>query len=116
MAEKVDIVCTASQKQTTLAQQGEETEKAEDTAQKETRTTPPVCTKFERARIIAYWAQQIALGAKPLTDPGNCTDALQIAEQDLDSGRLGQEIIVRRYLPDGSQEDWLVEELKQVQT
>ena len=102
MSEKVKIV-----RNTQKEKQGEE----EGTK----RLTKRVCTKFERTRIIAYWGQQIALGATPFTDPGDCTDALIIAEKDLDSGKLGEEIIVRRYLPDGSQEDWLVKDLEQVQ-
>ena len=109
MSETVDIVGTKTEG-------AEKKEESNASSRKKKRTTNNVCTKFERARIIAYWAQQLSLGAQPFTDPGNCVDALTIAEQDLDSGKLGEEIIVRRYLPDGSQEDWLVKELKQVRT
>ncbi|GBE61829.1 vesicle-associated membrane protein [Babesia ovata] len=95
------------------------------------RITSPYMTKYEKARIIGTRALQISLNA-PITIPvdastdavdenvamgfGEATDAsamaidpLIIAEKELYQKSVP--FIIRRYLPNGSYEDWKIEEL-----
>ncbi|AFZ81438.1 DNA-directed RNA polymerase subunit I, putative [Theileria equi strain WA] len=93
------------------------------------RITSPYLTKYEKARIIGTRALQISLNA-PITIPIDSTDAgddgmhsvgdfgdtqtaaidpLIIAERELYQKTVP--FIVRRYLPNGSYEDWRIEEL-----
>jgi DNA-directed RNA polymerase I, II, and III subunit RPABC2 len=44
-----------------------------------------------------------------MVEPGNDTDPLVIAEKELREKKIP--FIIRRYLPDGSYEDWKVDEL-----
>jgi DNA-directed RNA polymerase I, II, and III subunit RPABC2 len=44
-----------------------------------------------------------------MVEPGNDTDPLVIAEKELREKKVP--FVVRRYLPDGSYEDWKVDEL-----
>ena len=68
------------------------------------RVTTKYMTKYERARVIGARAHQLSMNARPMVDPGAETDALRIAEKELSMGRLP--MIVRRFLPDGTHEDW----------
>ena len=52
-----------------------------------------------------------SLNAPPLVEIHGETDPLQIAMRELKENRIP--IIVRRYLPDGSYEDWKATELIQ---
>ena len=75
--------------------------------------TTPFLTKYEKARIIGARALQISKNSPILisTDTlGNETDPIAIAEMELREGKIP--FIIRRYLPDGSYEDWPVKELK----
>ena len=90
------------------------------------RITTPYLTKYERARILGTRALQIRFIITPL-NLGYClplinsmnapvlvpldgeTDALQIAIKELSQRKIP--LIIRRYLPDGSFEDWSVSEL-----
>ncbi|CDR94970.1 DNA-directed RNA polymerase subunit I, putative [Babesia bigemina] len=95
------------------------------------RITSPYMTKYEKARIIGTRALQISLNA-PITIPvdastdavdenvamgfGEATDSsamaidpLIIAEKELYQKSVP--FIIRRYLPNGSYEDWKIEEL-----
>lgn len=79
---------------------------------KSLRTTLPRLTKYEKARILGIRATQISEGAKPTIEipPGRkLEDSLRIAEEELKSGSI--KLIVRRWLPDGSYEDWSLSEL-----
>ncbi|GMM31975.1 DNA-directed RNA polymerase core subunit [Martiniozyma asiatica (nom. inval.)] len=73
------------------------------------RTTTPFMTKYERARILGTRALQISMNAPVLVDIEGETDPLQIAMKELAAKKIP--LVVRRYLPDGSYEDWSVEEL-----
>ena len=57
-------------------------------------------TKFERVRIIGQRAEYIAQGAPPMVDATGMTDALAIAEKELDERKVP--LIVKRTYPDGS--------------
>ncbi|TFY80306.1 hypothetical protein EWM64_g3701 [Hericium alpestre] len=73
------------------------------------RITTPYLTKYERARILGTRALQISMNAPILVPLDGETDALQIAIKELSQRKIP--LIIRRYLPDGSFEDWSVSEL-----
>ena len=75
--------------------------------------TTPYLTKYEKARIIGARALQISKNS-PILIPSEQlageTDPIVIAEMELREGKIP--FIIRRYLPDGSYEDWPVSELQ----
>ncbi|KAI6232952.1 hypothetical protein M3Y99_00955200 [Aphelenchoides fujianensis] len=73
------------------------------------RVTTQYMTKYERARILGTRALQIAMGAPVMVELEGETDPLEVARKELKERKIP--IIIRRYLPDGSFEDWGVEEL-----
>ncbi|GAA6001248.1 DNA-directed RNA polymerase core subunit RPO26 [Rhodotorula paludigena] len=73
------------------------------------RVTTPYMTKYERARILGTRALQISMNAPVLVPLEGESDPLQIAEKELAAKKIP--LVVRRFLPDGSYEDWLVSEL-----
>ncbi|VDM96115.1 unnamed protein product [Thelazia callipaeda] len=73
------------------------------------RVTTPFMTKYERARILGTRALQIAMGAPVMVELEGETDPLEIARKELKHQKIP--LIVRRYLPDGSFEDWSIDEL-----
>lgn len=76
---------------------------------KEKRCTTPYMTKYERARVLGTRALQISLNAPVLVDIEGETDPLQIAMKELAQRKIP--LVIRRYLPDGSYEDWGCDEL-----
>ena len=76
----------------------------------EARTTTPFLTKYEKARVIGARALQISKNAPILVAAQDETDPILIAEKELREHKIP--FIIRRYLPDGSYEDWAVRELK----
>ena len=89
---------------------------ADGAAKKEGRTgdqrrTTRYLTKYEKARILGTRALQISQNAPIMVglDPGK-TDPLEIAEKELMERRIP--MIIRRYLPDGTFEDWSLDELE----
>mmetsp|Transcript_24781 Transcript_24781/g.68326 ORF Transcript_24781/g.68326 Transcript_24781/m.68326 type:complete len:159 (-) Transcript_24781:246-722(-) len=73
------------------------------------RVTTRYLTKYERARVLGTRALQISMNAPVMVDLEGETDPLRIAEKELRERKIP--IIVRRYLPDGSHEDWGIDEL-----
>jgi len=73
------------------------------------RVTTPYLTKYERARVLGTRALQISMNAPVLVPLDGESDALQIAIKELSQGKTP--LVIRRYLPDGSFEDWAVSEL-----
>lgn len=74
---------------------------------------PPKITRFEKARIVGARALQISMGAPILVKPpGNVSNPIDIALQELESGILP--ITIRRTLPDGTYQDiplkWLLKD------
>ncbi|CAG9329464.1 unnamed protein product [Blepharisma stoltei] len=69
------------------------------------RYTPSYLSKYEKTRVLGARASQISQNAPIFVqlDP-NETDPLEIAYKELINKKLP--FIVRRYLPDGSYEDW----------
>lgn len=74
-----------------------------------TRKTSNRMTIYEKAKIIGVRATQLSDDAPPLVDIGNLTDCIEIAKKELAEKKLP--FIVRRVLPNGSYEDWKIEEL-----
>lgn len=73
------------------------------------KITIPYMTKYERTSLIGIRAQQIATGATPLVDVEGLKDTAQIAEKELMERKIP--LIVRRYLPNRTFEDWKIDEL-----
>ena len=73
------------------------------------RITTPFMTKYERARVLGTRALQISMGAPVMVDLDGETDPLKIATMELNEKKIP--MIVRRYMPDGSHEDWKIDEL-----
>ncbi|GMH80898.1 hypothetical protein TL16_g08740, partial [Triparma laevis f. inornata] len=73
------------------------------------RITTSFLTKYERARILGTRALQISMNAPVLVSLDGETDPLKIAMKELRERKIP--IIIRRYLPDDSHEDWRIEEL-----
>nr|XP_045604539.1 DNA-directed RNA polymerases I, II, and III subunit RPABC2-like [Procambarus clarkii] len=73
------------------------------------RITTPYMTKYERARVLGTRALQIAMCAPVMVEIDAESDPLQIAAKELRERKIP--IIIRRYLPDGSFEDWGIDEL-----
>jgi DNA-directed RNA polymerase I, II, and III subunit RPABC2 len=73
------------------------------------RSSVPFLTKYERARILGTRALQISKNADLLVDPSGETDPYKIAEMELQERKIP--FIIRRYMPDGSYEDWKLGEL-----
>lgn len=65
--------------------------------------------RYERARVLGTRALQIAMCAPVMVELEGETDPLQIAMKELKQKKIP--IIIRRYLPDGSYEDWGIDEL-----
>lgn len=76
---------------------------------KEDRITTRYLTKYERARVLGTRALQISMNAPVLVDLDGETDPLKIAMKELRERKIP--IIIRRFLPDGSHEDWSIDEL-----
>ena len=67
-------------------------------------------TKYEKARILGTRALQISMNAPVMTDASGISDPLEIAMKELRENKIP--LLVRRYMPDGSYEDWTVKELR----
>ncbi|VVA30893.1 PREDICTED: DNA-directed RNA [Prunus dulcis] len=73
------------------------------------RRTSKFMTKYERARILGTRAVQISMNAPVMVELQGETDPLEIAMKELRERKVP--FTIRRYLPDGSYEDWGVDEL-----
>lgn len=76
---------------------------------KEDRITTRYLTKYERARVLGTRSLQISMNAPVMVDLDGETDPLKIAMKELRERKIP--IIIRRFLPDGSHEDWSIDEL-----
>eukprot|EP00243_Klebsormidium_subtile_P000828 TRINITY_DN11370_c0_g1_i1.p1 TRINITY_DN11370_c0_g1~~TRINITY_DN11370_c0_g1_i1.p1 ORF type:complete len:149 (+),score=43.51 TRINITY_DN11370_c0_g1_i1:249-695(+) len=82
----------------------------EDAAPDRPRKTTRFMTKYERARVLGTRALQISMNAPIMVDlDANESDPLEIAMKELRERKIP--FTIRRYLPDGSYEDWGVDEL-----
>jgi DNA-directed RNA polymerase I, II, and III subunit RPABC2 len=74
------------------------------------KKTIPLLTKFERARIVGVRLQQLAYGAKPRVNVENLKSINEIVEKELLERKIP--FIIRRSLPNGTFEDWKLEEFE----
>ncbi|CAI9768202.1 unnamed protein product [Fraxinus pennsylvanica] len=88
---------------------GEGEEKQEEEPVERPRKTSKYMTKYERARILGTRALQISMNAPVMVELEGETDPLEIAMKELRERKIP--FTIRRYLPDGSYEDWGVDEL-----
>ena len=71
------------------------------------RKTRPYITKFERTQVVGIRASQIENGAIPLIDvPDNVHQSKEIAELEYQQRTIP--LLVRRFLPDETYEDWRI--------
>lgn len=75
----------------------------------ELRITANRMSKYERARVLGTRALQIAMCAPVMVEIDDETDPLRIAGRELRERKTP--LIIRRYMPDGSYEDWGIDEL-----
>lgn len=73
------------------------------------RMTTRYLTKYERARLLGTRALQLSLNAPPMVELEGESDPLVIAGKELRERKIP--LIIRRFLPDGSFEDWALDEL-----
>ena len=73
------------------------------------RITTPYMTKYERARVLGTRALQISMNAPVMVELEGETDPLQIAMKELKAKKIP--IVIRRFMPDNSYEDWSIDEL-----
>lgn len=76
---------------------------------KASRITTRYLTKYERARILGTRALQLSMNAPPMVELEGETDPLQIAMKELRERKIP--LVIRRFLPDNSFEDWSLDEL-----
>ncbi|KAL2550351.1 DNA-directed RNA polymerase II [Forsythia ovata] len=93
----------------TDAFEGEGEEKQAEEQVERPRKTSKYMTKYERARILGTRALQISMNAPVMVELEGETDPLEIAMKELRERKIP--FTIRRYLPDGSYEDWGVDEL-----
>ena len=79
------------------------------TSSNKIKITSKYLSKYEKCRILGTRALQISLGSPPTIDIGDITDSYEIALMELQQKKIP--IIVRRYLPNGTFEDWNITEL-----
>ncbi|KAG5558521.1 hypothetical protein RHGRI_008455 [Rhododendron griersonianum] len=84
-------------------------DKGADEPKERARKTSKYMTKYERARILGTRALQISMNAPVMVELEGETDPLEIAMKELRERKIP--FTIRRYLPDGSYEDWGVDEL-----
>ncbi|XP_011628356.1 DNA-directed RNA polymerases II, IV and V subunit 6A isoform X2 [Amborella trichopoda] len=82
-----------------------ETKEDEEPRTDRPRKTSKYMTKYERARILGTRALQISMNAPVMVELEGETDPLE----ELRERKIP--FTIRRYLPDGSYEDWGVDEL-----
>lgn len=76
------------------------------------KSSIPFLTKYEKSRIIGIRAQQINKGSPILVDISNYDEITpkEIALLELKEKKIP--IIIRRTMPNGTFEDWRIDELK----
>lgn len=83
-----------------------------DNIGKTKKKTIPILTKFEKARVIGVRLQQIANGAKPRINILKLHNIREIVEKELSERKIP--FIIRRTLPNGTYEDWRMEDFETV--
>ena len=76
------------------------------------KKTIPYLSKFEKARIIGARLQQLAYGAQPKINAENLHNINDIVLEELKQRKIP--FIIRRSMPNGTYEDWKMEEFEYV--
>jgi DNA-directed RNA polymerase I, II, and III subunit RPABC2 len=76
---------------------------------KKPKFTRPKLTRYEKARIIGYRAQQIGSGLESFIEVNELSDPREIALKELELKKLPY--IIKRPTPDGNNEYWKLDEL-----
>jgi len=92
-----------------LLNEGAAASSASHAIDKSKRITTRYMTKYERARVLGTRALQISMNAPVTVEINGETDPLKIAMRELQEKKIP--MIIRRYLPNGSWEDWSLDEL-----
>ncbi len=72
------------------------------------KVTSKYLNKYEKTRLVGTRALQISLGSPPTVDVGSLTDPYEIAMLELVQKKIP--IVIRRFLPNGTYEDWNINE------
>ncbi|XP_068655939.1 DNA-directed RNA polymerases II, IV and V subunit 6A-like isoform X2 [Aristolochia californica] len=91
----------------TLEPEGEA--KGKEAATQRPQKTSKYMTKYEHARILGTRALQISMNTPVVVEQEGEADPLEIAMKEVRERKIP--FTIRRYLPDGSYEDWGVDEL-----
>jgi DNA-directed RNA polymerase subunit K/omega len=76
----------------------------------ENHKTLPILTRYEKAKIIGLRAKQINAGSDLFINaPDNIIDGITLAKMELDNKKIP--FIIRRPLPDGTNEYWDINDL-----
>ena len=67
-------------------------------------------TKYEFTKLLGIRIQQLVSGSPSLIDTTNIFDVKEIALEEIKQKRLP--LLIRRRLPNGSVEDWRLEDLE----
>ena len=73
------------------------------------KLTRNILTKFEKTLLLGIRAQQLINGAQPMIDASNFVDIKEIVREELRQKKIP--LLIRRYLPNNSYEDWSLHEL-----
>ena len=76
------------------------------------KKTVPFLNKFEKARLLGVRIQQLSAGAEPKINISGFTNIIDIVEEELKQRKIP--LIIKRNLPNGSSEEWKLEEFEKV--
>lgn len=85
-------------------------QESKESVQKSKRVTSKRMTRYETAKVLGARAQQIVNGAPVMIELDGEIDPLEIATKELKHWKIP--MIIRRYFPDRSYEDWEIEDFK----
>ena len=69
----------------------------------------PFLTKFEKSLILGIRLKQLISNGKPMVSTENCYNARDILKKEFTEKKIP--LLIRRYLPNNSYEDWKLSEL-----
>lgn len=76
---------------------------------KKDKKTRAYMTKYEKAKLFGIRMQQISTGAQPLVTITGKVSLKEIVKEEFLQNKLP--LMIRRYLPDGTIEDWRISDL-----
>ena len=76
----------------------------------ETKTTPPILTKYERTMVLGVRVKQLQLGAKSTVDTKNCSSEVEIAKKELNEKKMP--LLIKRAVSPTQIEYWRLRDLQ----